>query len=141
MKLIGLLFVTTSIFAQTKPDDIIGIWLSTNKDLKVEMFKQNNKYFGKIIWFKCTANHPPMESYKDMENADPNLQNRPWLGMQNVHNLVFNENKYWSGGQIYDPNSGRTYSATVKSKAPNTLIVRGFWGFEFIGKNLVFNRL
>jgi uncharacterized protein (DUF2147 family) len=141
MKLLGLLFITSTIFAQTKPDDIIGIWLSTNKDLKVEMFKQNNKYFGKIVWFKCDAGQPPMESYKDVENANEKLKKRPWLGMINVENLAFNKSNYWSGGQIYDPNSGRTYSATVKSKAPNTLVVRGFWGFEFIGKNMVFNRL
>lgn len=127
--------------AATKPDDILGTWLSADKDLKVEIFKQNNKYFGKIVWFKCTANQPPMESYLDTENANPKLKNRPWLGMVNVQNLEFNPKSFWSNGTIYDPNSGRTYSALVKQKSANELIVRGFWGFEFIGKSMIFSKI
>jgi uncharacterized protein (DUF2147 family) len=61
--------------------------------------------------------------------------------MVNVSNLEFIDNQYWKNGSIYDPNSGRTYSAIIKKISNNSLIVRGYWGFEFIGKSLEFTKL
>lgn len=135
------LFFCQLSYAETKPDDILGTWISANQDLKVEIFKQNNKYFGKIVWFKCSPGQSPMQSYLDRENSNIKLRNRPWLGMVNVENLMFDNDNRWTGGSIYDPNSGRTYSSTVKTKGQNELVVRGFWGFEFIGKSMIFKRI
>ena len=138
---LSFLFFSKTTFSTISSDDILGLWISKNNDLKVEIFKQNNKYFGKIIWFYCTPKTPVMEAYLDTENPNKLLKKRPWLGMVNVSNLEFSDNQYWKNGLIYDPNSGRTYSAIVKKKTNNTLIVRGYWGFEFIGKSLEFTKL
>ncbi len=121
-------------------DKILGTWLSENKDLKVEIFKKNDKYFGKVVWFMCDPKTPNMEDFKDTENPDSKLRNRPWLGMQVVDDLVFDGNKTWQNGTIYDPNSGRTYSAVVRLENTKKLIVRGYWGLELLGKNMVFYR-
>ena len=36
-------------------NDIIGIWLNEEKDAKIEIYKSENLFFGKLIWFeiKC----------------------------------------------------------------------------------------
>jgi uncharacterized protein (DUF2147 family) len=44
-------------------DDILGVWLNEDKDAHVEIYKEGNKYFGKIIWLKNpiddeTGKHP-----------------------------------------------------------------------------------
>jgi len=122
-------------------DKIIGTWFSENKDLKVEIFKKNDRFYGKVVWFICDPKTPNMEDFKDTENPDPKLKNRPWLGMQVVDNLSFNGKDTWQNGTIYDPNSGRSYDSVVRLKDANTLIVRGYWGFEILGKNMVFNRV
>lgn len=138
-------FITFSFVNQGKTidtsDKIVGFWLSENKDLKVEIFKKNNQYFGKVVWFACLPETPNMSDFKDSENPDPKLRNRPWLGMEVVENLKFNGKDAWEDGKIYDPNSGRTYSSVVRLKNMNTLIVRGYWGIEFFGKNLEFHRV
>jgi uncharacterized protein (DUF2147 family) len=122
-------------------DKIVGFWLSAEKDLKVEIFKKNNEFHGKVVWFACLPETPNMSDFKDTENPDPKLRNRPWLGMEVVENLKFNGKDAWEDGKIYDPNSGHTYSSVVRLKNMNTLIVRGYWGIEFFGKNLEFHRV
>jgi uncharacterized protein (DUF2147 family) len=124
-----------------KSEKIIGTWLSEEKDLKVEIFKKGGQFFGKVVWFICDPKTPNMEDFKDTENPNPKFRNRPWLGMQVVDNLTFNGTDTWEKGSIYDPNSGRTYNSVVRLKDINTLIVRGYWGFEIFGKNLVFHRI
>jgi len=135
----GILF---SAFCQNVyvSDKILGTWLSEKRDLKVEIFKKNEKYFGKVVWFKCDPKTPNMEDFKDTENPDSKLRNRSWLGMQVVDNLVFNGKNSWQNGSIYDPNSGRTYTSVVRLENTKKLIVRGYWGIEFFGKNMVFYR-
>lgn len=129
------------IAENSESDKIIGKWLSEESDLKVEMYKKNNVYFGKVIWFACIPETPNMEDFKDTENPNPKLRNRKWLGMEVVENLLYNGKHTWGNGTIYDPNSGRTYSAVVRLKDSNTLIVRGYWGIELFGKNLEFHRV
>ncbi|CAH0995537.1 hypothetical protein EMA8858_01660 [Emticicia aquatica] len=130
-------------FSQNTPvsDRIIGTWFSEDKDLKVEIFKKNGHFLGKVVWFICDPKTPNMEDFKDIENPNPNLRNRSWLGMLVVENLLFNGKDTWENGSIYDPNTGRTYNSVVKLKDINTLVVRGYWGFEIFGKNLVFHRV
>lgn len=137
------LVYSQSSFAQNTQiaDRIVGTWFSENKDLKVEIFKKNEKFYGKVVWFICDPKTPNMEDFKDTENPDPKLRSRPWLGMQVVDNLTFNGKDTWGNGTIYDPNSGRTYDSVVRLKDANTLIVRGYWGFEILGKNMVFYRV
>ena len=134
------LIISQPIFAQQKSDAIIGTWLSEAKDLKVEVFKQKNQYFGKMIWFDCPVNTPPMEHYRDKANPNPNLRNRSWLGMILLQNLVFDGKSEWENGDIYDPNSGSTYRSKVKLLDAQTLHVRGYVGIPLFGKTMVFSR-
>jgi uncharacterized protein (DUF2147 family) len=127
-------------FSQIQTDAILGTWLSETKDLKVEVYKQQNQYFGKLIWFDCPANTPPMESYKDKSNPDTNLRNRPWLGLILLKNLVFDGKNEWVNGDIYDPNSGSTYRSKVRLTDTQTLNVRGYIGIPFFGKTMIFFR-
>ena len=135
-----LIFTYNSVFSQTQSDAIVGTWLSEAKDLKVEVYKQKNQYFGKMIWFHCPANTPPMEYYKDKENPNTLFRNRSWLGMILLKDLVFDGKNEWVNGDIYDPNSGSTYRSKVKLLNAQTLHVRGYFGIPLLGKTMVFNR-
>lgn len=133
-------FMFNTAFSQIQSDAIIGTWLSEAKDLKVEVYRQKNQYFGKMIWFDCPMNTPPMEHYRDKENPNILLRNRSWLGMILLKDLVFDGKNEWVNGDIYDPNSGNTYRSKVKLLDAQTLHVRGYLGIPLLGKTMVFKR-
>lgn len=141
MRYIFLLIFTCNIaFSQTQSDAIVGTWLSEAKDLKVEVYRQKNQFYGKMIWFHCPVNTPPMEHYRDKGNPNISLRNRSWLGMVLLKDLVFDGKNEWVNGDIYDPNSGNTYRSKVKLLDAQTLHVRGYFGIPLLGKTMVFNR-
>lgn len=48
-----LVFVPLSfLFSSSNPDDILGKWINSDGNRKMEIYKDDNNYFGKIIWLK-----------------------------------------------------------------------------------------
>jgi uncharacterized protein (DUF2147 family) len=124
----------------TSQDAILGKWMSANKDLAVEVYKQNEQYQAKVIWFEC-YNNTKMSDYNDTENPNKALRNHPWLGLEVLNGLTYKGGTEWHNGSIYDPNTGHTFSSVCRLENPNKLKVRGYWLYEWIGKSLIFNRM
>lgn len=122
-------------------DRIVGVWQSTDNDLRVEIYAKKGQYNGRVAWFLCEGDDPPMTEQRDTENPDPALRNRLWLGMDTVEKLTYKGKDEWSGGKVYDPNSGHTFDVTVRLTAPNQLTVRGYWKLPMLGRSLTFNRV
>jgi uncharacterized protein (DUF2147 family) len=120
-------------------DDVLGSWYNQEKDAKIEIYKKNNKYHGKIIWLK-----EPNENGKpkvDDDNPDPEKQSRPIMGLVIMTNFVYDDDYVWNDGNIYDPKSGKTYSCKMTlSENKKNLDVRGFIGFSLIGRTSVWTR-
>ncbi len=133
------LFNSLTIYNSSE-NQIVGFWMSETKDLSVEIYKKNNRFYGKVVWFACLPETPFMEDFKDINNPNPSLRNRKWLGLEVVDNLKY-ANGEWNGGTIYDPNSGRKYSSVVRMKSENSIVVRGYWGLEIFGKSMQFSKV
>jgi uncharacterized protein (DUF2147 family) len=118
---------------------LIGIWESDEKDLQIEMFEDNGRFAGKMIYFKC-ASDDIMRSCTDSENPDESLTTRKLLGLKLVTLLSYEGESIWGNGKIYDPNSGHTFDARIQLTGENTAIVRGYWKYRWIGRSMVFNR-
>lgn len=126
--------------AQTGSAPLVGVWQSAQNDLRVELTEENGHLVGRIVWFACPS-HRPMATYRDEANPNPALRNRAWLGLKTLDNLTYAGQDTWRGGQIYDPNTGRTYDAKVTLTSPDRLTVRGYWKLPWLGKNLNFTRV
>jgi uncharacterized protein (DUF2147 family) len=109
--------------------------------LKIEVFEKDGLFYGKMIWFSVEAKNKTMEDFRDVNNPNKSLKNRQWKDMVVLHGLKYNQDGYWSEGKIYDPNSGRTYSSLIKTTGSESIIVRGFLGFEILGKSLEFTKI
>ena len=46
----------------------------------------------------------------------------------------------WTDGDILDPGNGKSYDCTIKLDDANTLNVRGFLGFSFLGRTQIWQR-
>ena len=82
MKNILLIFsilIYSNGYSQSK-DDILGVWLTDTKKSKVEIYKINDQYLGRIIWMK-----QPLDSNgkkrKDSKNPNIQLRKREILGV------------------------------------------------------------
>lgn len=126
--------MATTSQAQTKADAIVGEWTNEKKETKFQIFKQGNKYFGKILWGTGTDN-------KDVKNPDPKLKNREVIGLVMLNNFVFDGKETWEKGTIYDPREGKTYSCKITLKGKDKINVRGFVGIAMFGRTEVWTRI
>ena len=131
--IISLSFAKIGYSQAVTKDAVLGEWLAESKDGKVLIYKQGEKYFGKISWGKDGDK-------KDANNPDAKLKTQPIIGSVILKGFEFT-GKFWENGNIYDPNNGKTYSCTIKMKKPNELEIRGYIGISLLGRTTVWMRV
>jgi uncharacterized protein (DUF2147 family) len=123
-------------FAQThKADDIVGTWLNQEATGKITLYKENGKYFGKLVWLREPNDKVTGLPRTDKENPDEKLKTRPLIGLVNMKDFSFDGKEEWSGGTIYDPKNGKTYKCYIQFESPTKLKVRGYVGVSMLGRN------
>ena len=146
MKKIGLIIIvlltgfSIDIYCQYSTDDIVGKWYTEEKESIVEIYKRNNKYYGKLAWLE----EPYEKDGKpklDKENPDINLRNRKLEGLEFMFDFEFNGKDTWKNGRIYNARDGRTYTALIQLDGKDILKLRGYVGFEWLGKNSIWQRV
>lgn len=138
LTLLGIFFCTGLLAATGSADDIVGIWLSSNGQGKIQIYKEGDQYFGKLYWMK-EPNGPKGNPKLDVNNPDPSLRNKPLLGSVILKHFKYDDGE-WSGGRIYDPQNGKEYKSYIKLKDPQTLSLRGYIGISLLGRTEVWKR-
>ena len=124
-------------------DDIIGTWLNEDKDAHVTIFKDGDKYFGKVSWIKDPIDEETGKPKLDKHNPDPELQKRPSLGIMLLTDFVFDDDE-WEDGEIYDPKNGKTYSCYMEFDDEDNLDklkIRGFIGISLLGRTTYWTKV
>lgn len=131
-----LLTISLALWAQNSTDDaIIGTWLTADKTGEITIFKDENKYFGKI-----TAGTSDQKF--DVHNPDKARRRDPLIGMVILRDLKYDaDDKIWENGSVYDPHNGKRYSCNVRLASHNTLKITGYIGFSWIGRSEQWTRL
>ncbi|WP_040670358.1 DUF2147 domain-containing protein [Nitritalea halalkaliphila] len=117
--------------------DILGVWWTQDKDAKVELFQENGKFYGKLVWIK--SDPEVKEPVLDTNNPERSLRSRPLLGIRLLEGFTFNGERY-EGGTIYDPTNGKKYSSHMTVKNDKTLELRGYVGVSFVGRSVTWTR-
>jgi uncharacterized protein (DUF2147 family) len=60
----------------------------------------------------------------DVKNPDPNLRNRPILGLTTLSGFT-GADSAWRGGRAYDPKSGRSYRSSLELNPDGSLKLTG----------------
>jgi uncharacterized protein (DUF2147 family) len=136
------MFLIPNYESTVSADAILGKWISTEKNLIVDVYKENNVYKSKIVWFDASDDlSKPMKSRVDYKNPDQNLRDHKLVGLEILNGLKYNLNSNrWENGTVYDPNTGKFWSAVIFFDQEKKLAVKGFWKFEFISKTMHFER-
>lgn len=136
--IITVFFGTATMACASNADDIVGIWLSASGEGKIQIYKEGDRYFGKLYWMK-EPNGPKGNPKLDNNNPDPALRNKPLLGLVILKNFRYDDGE-WSGGLIYDPKNGKEYKSYIKLKDPQTLSLRGYIGISLLGRTELWKR-
>ena len=129
---------STLAFAQTNAD-IVGEWYNAEKDAVITLFEDGSTISGKITWMKF-PNDKNGNPKTDLLNPDEKLRARARMGMVMMHSFVHIEAKVWGNGKLYDPKKGKTYSGKLTLTDKNTLDLRGYIGFSFLGRSSAWTR-
>ena len=120
--------------AQVKPDDIVGRWITADKSVIVQIIKAEGKYIGKIVWGK-------QKNRKDHKNPDETKRSKYLLNSLILTNFDHNGENGYTNGEIYDPNSGKTYSSNLELVSHNKLKVQGYVGLTMFGRSSIWTRV
>lgn len=142
MKQIVLLTLTLlfSLAARSQQaDQVLGQWLSEDKDGKIEIYKTGDKYFGKLVWASKMYEADGKTSRKDEKNNDASLRSRNLKDLVLLSNFIYDDGVY-TDGKIYDPKSGKTYSCKM-TMSGEKLNIRGYVGLSILGRTTVWSRV
>jgi len=126
-----------------RASDPTGLWWAEGGFAQVEIRRcEDDALCGEVVWLRHPFDERGCE-LRDVENPEPGLRSRPLVGLEIVRGLEASgqEPEEWAGGEIYDPGSGRTYSAVVEMDGPDRLRVRGYVGIRLLGRTTTWIRV
>lgn len=101
----------------------------------VEVYERDGKIYGKVVEIL----NPEKKDAK-CQNCKGSDKDKPILGLVIIKGLSKDGNQ-WSGGQILDPNNGKTYKCTMNLNGSNKLSVRGYIGISLLGRTQTWTRV
>ncbi|CAN5390641.1 DUF2147 domain-containing protein [soil metagenome] len=121
-------FTQTNQHAAT---NIVGLYWSPKKDAKIEVYLKEGHYYGRTVWLE--------KPRKDTENPDQSLRSRDVLGIVLFSHFAYKNGTYVDG-EIYDPESGKTYGCKMTLEG-DKLNIRGYIGISLFGRTEIFERI
>lgn len=139
--LVGLLLALPAAARSDSSAAPLGLWWAEGGAAQVEIRECGHGLCGRVTWLRSPfdENGCPM---RDTFNPDVRSRDRSLVGIEILRGLQSTDSlDTWSGGEIYDPTSGRHYSATVSLDGPDRLRVRGYLGIRLLGRTTVWTRV
>jgi uncharacterized protein (DUF2147 family) len=134
-----LVFESTAAAAEASP---LGLWWAEGGAAQVEIFPCAKALCGRVVWLRSPFDEEGCP-VQDKHNPDPTLRERELIGMEFLSGLRPSQNasNVWTDGRIYDPTSGRTYRAALALDDRQRLLVRGYLGFQLLGRTTTWIRV
>ena len=136
----SLLMLTSAIAQKAAPGNIVGIWISEDKNLKIEIYKAGPQYFGKQIGGTFLFEPDGETPKKDVNNSLERLRKRDLNNLIILRNLDYDRGIY-VGGLLYDYKTGKTFNSFIKLNGENTLKLRVYTTLSLFGKTTIWTRV
>lgn len=139
----GLLLMTSQAMAAPMSavgDDIkaiTGYWMTSDKDGVVEFYACDKKICGRFHWLEKDSPGAPSV---DDKNPDLDKRTRPLCGMTFMGGFSPQGQGRFTGGWIYSPHNGSTYSANLTLQDQDTLELHGYFLIPLFGESRIWIR-
>ncbi len=120
-------------------DPVFGFWLIENQRSIIEIVPCGERACGNIVWLQEPLDDDGQPK-SDRNNADEDLRHRPLCGIELISKFRSAGSGAWSGGSIYSPRDGQTYSASMELREDGTLKLRGYVLLPLFGKSRIWTR-
>jgi len=121
-----------------------GLWQAVDSDTKEPtgwflITDHNGVYDGIIAKMFLKPGEDPNAI---CDRCKDDRRDHTWLGLEIIRGMKAEGEDKFAGGTILDPRDGKIYEATMKlTPDGQTLVVRGYIGFELLGQNQYWTRL
>lgn len=117
-----------AVQAQVSP---VGLWKTIDDDGKTEKSLMRITESGGVVSGKIEKIFNPAKQNDVCEKCSDDRKDKPVLGLQVLRGLKQNadDKEVWDGGQVVDPENGKTYRAQVRPiEGGKKLQFRGYIG-------------
>lgn len=143
--LLCFLLLTSATALAAAPGGVLGYWLTP--DQSIVHIAPCGAAPGTsappvcLTVFKISPTAPTAANGKltDQQNPDASLRPRALCGLMIGTGFQQTDPSHLTGGKLYDPNTGRTYSGTIVSDG-DTLHLHGFIGISLFGRTEIWHR-
>jgi uncharacterized protein (DUF2147 family) len=101
--------------------DATGLWQTPTNGGQVEIARCGNSLCGKLLSSNHIRENPAL---KDVKNKDESQRVRTLKNLQMLYDFTGGPSK-WTGGKVYNPDDGGTYSGTIELIGENQLKLKG----------------
>jgi len=127
-----IFIIAFCFYSMLNAQSIVGEWETYDdetgkKTSVVEIYKEEDTYFGKIV----NLYEDPIDSV--CEECKGKNKDKPVIGLVIIENLKNDEDEY-NSGTILDPKNGKTYKCHLELIEKNKLKLRGYIGFSLFGR-------
>ncbi len=127
---IFLALVTGGLWAA--PEGVNGQWVTPGGAVVSVYPCGEHKVCAKLI-------RPLHPTGKDTKNPEESLRSHPLCGLEIGREFSLTDPSHAKDGKIYDPDSGKTYSATMTANG-SELKLHGYIGISMFGRTEVWKR-
>jgi uncharacterized protein (DUF2147 family) len=141
---IRLLALTTAVAlaapsASASATGLLGDWLTEDKDAALTIADCGGPLCGRIIWLE-SARSRGGSVRRDDNNPDRAKQRQRICGLVVIRGLKPTGPNTW-GGEVYNPQDGRTYRGTITVVSDNALRLRAYIGLPIFGRSQTWTRV
>jgi uncharacterized protein (DUF2147 family) len=124
--LLALALLAPATEAQGPARGVTGLWIDHTGQGAVEIGPCGERVCGRVVWLK--------------DPAHKSKSGKLICGTQILGDLRPRQNNTWESGWIYNPEDEERFSAEIKLKNENTLLVTGYLGIKFLGETYTWKR-
>lgn len=128
------LYAAAPLAPDASAASVLGNWLTEPRDGIIAITRSADGHFeGRIV-----GGNAPQRL--DERNPDPVRRGQLLLGQLILKDMRYDGQGVWSGGTIYDPDSGHTFRCRLELRGNTALRVRGYLGIALLGRTQLWTR-
>lgn len=101
--------------------DVAGLWATPKNGGRVEISRCGQSLCGRLVSSDDIEVDP---GFPDVNNRDRSLRGRPLKGLLILHGFGGGPGR-WTGGKVYNPEDGATYSGSLELVGDDRLRLKG----------------